>query len=278
VYCCAMCSNIRLAANGIELLYDCLNFAELPIDYIKCPLSPDSRAEVFRALRFRPVLLHGWGPPTYNIFSDTVPKPELLSELVEQTKTPYLSVHLDYYGDVGSLGNCTKALDQIQANVQKLQATVGVDILLENTLHYPWVYRPQFITDPAFWRDVIATSGAEMLLDLAHARVASHHLGIDARGYISGFPLPHVREVHISGPRMEKQGLKDSHLFLGEEDFELLAWIKPQLPCLEILTLEYSGGQRFDAVNGDLISPEDNTARVLIEQLERLGDLLTSGD
>src|SRR5262245_30409451 len=87
---------LSLAANGYADLYTLLQREDVPIDYIKCPLSPNSRAEVARALAYRPVILHCWGPPGYSATRPQIPEPQLLTELAQSSGTPFLSVHLDY--------------------------------------------------------------------------------------------------------------------------------------------------------------------------------------
>ena len=81
---------IALAANGYTDLFTLLEQGKVPIDYIKCPLSPDSRNEVTRARRYRPVVLHCWGPPGYSVTRPEAPEPSLLTETVPNSVEPPL--------------------------------------------------------------------------------------------------------------------------------------------------------------------------------------------
>ena len=38
-----------------------------------------------------------------------------------------------------------------------------------------------------------------MLLDISHARLAAHHLGMDAWDYIHALPVERIREIHVTG-------------------------------------------------------------------------------
>lgn len=233
---------LRLAANGFQDLYALLDAGEnLPLDFIKCPLSADGRAEVAQALKYRPVLLHGWGPGGYSITQAEIPEPELLRELAPLSGSPNVSVHLHYKPERdGELGE-SALLERIQANVQRLQDLSGLPILLENVPFYPWVNVPRRSSDPDLIERACAASGAGFLLDLAHARVGAYHRQQDIHEYLSAMPLELVQEIHTSGPRLEEKGLMDRHLTLQPEDWELLRWTLERTPNVRILTHEYMG-------------------------------------
>jgi uncharacterized protein len=231
--------SIQLAANGLPDLYALLEAGEtLPLDAIKCPLSPHSRAEVERALQSTStVLLHGWGPPGYSVTRPEIPEPELLRELCALSGTPYLSVHLDPDAALDGSPEGAKVLDRIAEQAEKLREVSGVPLLIENM---PWrpgteeigALRPRLATDPAFIAAALEASGAGLLLDLAHASVACFHRGDDVYRYLETLPLHLVQELHVSGPRLEADGLRDRHLTLRPDDWELLAWTLERAPKL----------------------------------------------
>ncbi|WP_027892083.1 DUF692 family multinuclear iron-containing protein [Calidithermus chliarophilus] len=252
---------IRLAANGTPELFELLYTHDLPLDYIKCPLSPDSRREVLRARHYLPVLLHGWGPPGYSLTMPEIPEPGLLCELAGLSGTPFVSAHLDYLpGRDGELSP-EALLGRVASSASRLRALTGKEVLLENLPWYAWKSRPRYTTDPAFIAQALECSGSDLLLDLAHARVAAWNRGEEVRDYLAALPLGRVREVHVSGPRLEPEGLRDRHRSLSEEDYRLLEWVMPRLPRLEVLTLEYMGSRP----GGEAGGPE-----VWLEQIERL--------
>ena len=232
--------SIKLAVNGVPELYALLGtHPDLPIHAIKAPLSPISTPEVERAHQHRPVLLHGWGPPGYSVTDDTVPEEALLARLVTLSGTPTLSVHLDPRHDDGH--DEAALLGRIARQADRLRALSGLPLLLENVPWRPGTGRPRWGTDPDFIRAALDAARADLLLDLAHARVAAHHRRTDPRAYLAVLPLHRVRELHVSGPRTGPDGLRDRHLTLQTEDWALLDWTLPRTPHAAWLTHEYMG-------------------------------------
>lgn len=244
-----------MAANGLDDLYTLLDAElykseqDLPLDAIKCPLSPNSRAEVGRALGYRPlVLLHGWGPPGYSVTRPEIPGQELLRELSTLSHTPYLSVHLDPDPALDGELDRSILLERVVEQAGRLRQLSGLPLLLENV---PWrpgteeigAVRPGFGTDPDFITAALEVCGAGLLLDLAHARVACFHRGEDVHGYLEALPLSLVRELHVSGPRLEAGGLRDRHLALHPTDWALLDWALERTPGVQWLTHEYAGAR-----------------------------------
>jgi uncharacterized protein len=256
---------IALAANGYDDLFALLDAGEVPIDYIKCPLSPDSRTEVARARAYRPVLLHCWGPPNYSATRPEVPEPELLTELAATSGTPFLSVHLDYIPETDDEMDREALLSHIGRQVAILRRLSGTEVLLENVPWYPWIDRPRFNTDPDFITEAVMRSEAYLLVDIAHVRVAAWHRQESAEEYVASLPLDRALEVHISGPRMSDEGLRDRHMPLTEEDYALLDFVLDRAPNVRHLTLE-SVGRRAKTAHYD----EPDGPEILADQLARL--------
>ncbi|MGC4048002.1 MAG: DUF692 family protein [Armatimonas sp.] len=256
---------MKLAANGYADLYTLLAKGEVPIDYIKCPLSPNSRPEVERALTYRPVVLHCWGPPGYSATRPEIPEPALLTELSAVTGTPFLSVHLDYKPDLDGEKSQAEILVYVRHEVVKLKALCSKDVLLENVPYYPWHTAPCWATDPAFITEAIVSSDASFLIDTAHARVAAWHRGEDVKDYLAALPLVRAREIHVSGPRMSDEGLRDRHMALMAEDYELIDFVLERAPKVELITTEYAGRREKTLHYNEPDGPE-----LLAEQLEML--------
>jgi uncharacterized protein (UPF0276 family) len=261
---------LALAANGYPDLFTLLNQGDVPIDYIKCPLSPDSRTEVARAREYRPVVLHCWGPPGYSATRPAIPEPELLTELAQSSGTPFISVHLDYSPETDGEKDRDSLLAHIRQEVAALKRLSGKEVLLENVPWYPWQTRPRWATDPEFITESIVGSNARLLVDTAHARVAAWHRGESAEEYLAALPLEHAREVHVSGPRMSEEGLRDRHMALTDEDYALLHFVLDRAPNVCLVTLEYIGRREKTAHYGEPDGPE-----LLAEQLAQLDALRT---
>jgi len=247
---------ISLAANGYTDLYDLLTDQKVPIEYIKCPLSTNSRDEVNRALAYRPVVLHCWGPPGYSATRPEIPEPKLLQELSRLSDAPFVSVHLDYLpqldGELDPLG----LIARVHEMVKRLRDLTEKEILLENVPWYPWTDRPRISVDPSFIDDIVENTGAGLLLDLAHAQVAAWHQSLPVEDYVMALPLEQVREIHISGPRMSEEGLRDRHMSLRETDSAILELVLEETPNLELITSEYSGRRPNTASYNELDGPE----------------------
>lgn len=255
----------QLAVNGIPELYELLYNYDLPLDYIKCPLSPNSRAEVAKARQYLPVLLHGWGPPGYSVVMQKIPEPKLLQELVKTSQTPFISAHLDYNPERDGDLSKEALIHRVQRNVEALKDLTGLEVLIENLPFYAWRSRPRYTTDPAFIADTLEASGAHFLLDVSHATVAAWHRNQDPWDYISQMPLEQVWEVHTSGSRDSEKGLRDFHGSLREQDYGLLEQTLRHTSSLRVLTLEYMPIEQ--------LKDEPQGPGVLMLQIMRLEEL-----
>ena len=152
----------------------------------------------------------------------------------------------------------------------------GLETLLENIPHYPWSKAPRFVGDPAFITEALTVAGTRMLLDISHAQVTAYHRGEDFSNYLKRLPLDKVVEMHVSGARMEDDGLRDRHVALTEDDYMLIEKLVCELPPLQILTLEYGGAPEFGSTSsGQKVRIDRNDPQVLREQLLRLKSILT---
>ena len=262
---------IRLAANWSQALEKLLCKVHAPVDFLKIPLERDAKAQLERARGLKPVLLHGWGPP-YRIGMADIPAVDELQELIAASGTPYLSVHLDFQPeDFDGQTSPEIALNRVRENVQRLRELTNLDILLENMPTYAWSERPRFVTDPEFIAAALDASGAGFLLDIAHTRVAAHHRCEDENTYLNALPLERALEIHVSGPRLEKDGLRDRHLPMAEADYALLECVLERAARALTITLEYGGipdeGKTRD---GREMRFNRNDPAALLEQLGRL--------
>jgi uncharacterized protein (UPF0276 family) len=174
--------------------------------------------------------------------------------LARRADTPWLSVHLDLgwtflaYRWPGP-SPIPRALARRWAvrSVHRLQDACQTSVsgrtpvLVENIPHWSRS-RPSYTADPAFIAGVVEESGCNLLLDLAHARVAAHYQREPVRDYLARLPLDRLVEIHVSGPRpgpYPDGRLIDAHQPMLEVDYDLLAWVlahsRPQA-----VTLEYS--------------------------------------
>jgi uncharacterized protein len=265
---------IKLAANWSTALEKLLRKINPPLDYLKMPLEREARLTLNVARALRPVLLHGWGG-FYRAGMLEIPQPGVLLDLVQASSTPYISVHLDVQPeDFETPITRELALERVVKSVSALKKLTGLEVLLENVAHYAWSERPSFVTDPSFIAECLERSNTGFLLDLAHARVSAYHRGEEARDYLGALPLDKVKEIHVSGARLEADGLRDRHLPLSELDYLLLEEVIAKTPNLNILTLEYGGiSDMGKTSDGREIRIPRNDSSALLEQLGRLDTL-----
>lgn len=262
---------IRLAANWSQALEKLLRKVQAPVDFLKIPLERDARSQLAQARSLKPVLLHGWGPP-YRIGMAEIPAVDELRELIAASNTPYLSVHLDFQPeDFEAEISQERALERVRESVQRLRQITKLEILLENMPTYAWSERPRFVTDPEFVAAALDCSGAGFLLDIAHVRVAAHHRHEDANAYLERLPLERALEIHVSGPRLEPDGLRDRHLPMLGADYALLERVLERATRALTITLEYGGiPDAGRSREGQEMRFNRNDPAALLEQLGRL--------
>jgi uncharacterized protein (UPF0276 family) len=194
-----------------------------------------------------PILLHG---DVQAAGAEPLSQRELddLQALVEETRTPWFSVHLDVRSipefEALKKGGYQRrdtpraeALSRIVSRVEQLKAALPVPILLENIPHWP-ADTLDLAADPEFISEVLLETECDMLLDLSHARVSGERLGLPDEDYLFRLPLGKVVEVHVSGPRVKGGMLRDAHEPMTEDDYALLDWLlRRHRP--EAITLEY---------------------------------------
>lgn len=95
-----------------------------------------------------------------------------------------------------------------------------------------------FESDPAMIRRVLDALDVDMLLDLAHARVAAAFHQMPVRDFLAQLPLERVRQVHISGARQVGGVVQDAHETLSADDYDLFQWVIERTQP-EVVTLEY---------------------------------------
>jgi len=142
-------------------------------------------------------------------------------------------------------------------------------VILENVMWDPepdWVI-PRPVLEPDVITQVVRESGCGLILDLAHADISARHFGVDAREYICGLPLDRLRELHVTGVRMDENGLWKDHYPLEGQDWELLKWAMERIRNGEwaepwVVTFEYGG------VGADYEARTDGN--ILAEQVPRL--------
>jgi uncharacterized protein (UPF0276 family) len=177
---------------------------------------------------------------------------QLMKQKLEQTKAPWLSIHLGFSAAevvfdktmqaLSATLNRETLLETIVMNTRALAESIGVPLLLENLDYNPGgAY--EFICEATFITEVLERANTDMLLDIAHARVSASRFGIDIKDYLAELPMERVKQLHISGPRLDGDTLRDAHEPLQAEDYELLEYVLSVTKPWAV-TLEYSKEER----------------------------------
>jgi len=266
---------VQLGCNYSPALFYLLERDGVDIDWIKLSRLETVDANLALASSARPVLLHilphaGQRPGLWDDYTWSA-----FDRQLRLAESPHAGLHFDLRAEdwdepldvrYQPREQAAAMLRRLADGVRAVQQRVNIPVLVEN-MDYGHPEVPRLAVQPeSFWQ-VLEETGAGLLLDLSHLRCTAYHLGVDERAYARALPLHAVREVHISGPRLEPNGLCDRHYALQEEDYALLAWL---LGFTEpaIVTLEYGGtGQAFE-------TPERNDPQALEAQLVRLRQLL----
>lgn len=293
---------MKFAVNYSSAAADLLREGRIEIDCFKCPAWPDTvaAAQALHAVYVHLPLRVGAGIGDAIDTETRQPADwRQLEPLVVQTGTPQINVHLAPFGtdfpgvpvDSGDPAHVERLYAHALRDVQALVARFGPErVVVENAddgkgrILYA-ALRPDLI------RGLVHEAGCCFLLDVAHARMAAHLLGMDARAYIGQLPLERTTEVHLAGIQpfagrwlalMRDGGLSEEelgwfaglesgqlvdHLPLTDEDWAFYAWSLEQVRRGQwgqpwIIALEYGGvGRAYELLTD---------RQVLAEQVPRL--------
>jgi uncharacterized protein len=136
----------------------------------------------------------------------------------------------------------TAAVDQTVGSLRALAAAVGVPIGLENLA---LALGPSEVdAQPAMLARTLAAVDGVLLLDLHNLWCQATNYQRDARELATRYPLARVRQLHVAGGSWSASAIgapfrRDTHdALVPDEVMELVAWIIPRCPALEVVILE----------------------------------------
>lgn len=221
-----------------------LRRGHIAVDKFKCPPWPDLLASARAAQQ---VYCH-FPLRTGNLESADW---ERIKELADLTDTPFINVHLSDSGAPKGL-RANDVQSWLNDEVSKLCSIFGAPkVIVENLIYRPGAGISEAAVRPETLGYVLESSGCGFLLDLSHARISAHHLGVEARELINAYPVMQLRELHITGIARVNACLED-HMALTPEDWQETRWALEQIRKgswrrPELVGLEYGGvGPVFD--------------------------------
>lgn len=224
-----------------------LTEGKISIDRFKCPDWPDLIAE---AQAVHPVYVHfdlkaGGGK------LDKVNWAQIETLLV-QTETAYVNLHLIVPASRRALPAAEKRAQMIE-DVTAFTRRFGADRVIVENIPYRGIegkYDPICVQAEVF-HQLLAETGAGLLLDISHGRITAASLGLDERGYIESLPLHRLRELHVTGLH-QIDGVPTDHLDMLPADWEMFDWMMGKIragavPQPMMVSFEYGGiTDKFD--------------------------------
>ncbi len=164
------------------------------------------------------------------------PKPvdwDHIERILDETDTPYVNLHLEsklkdfpsLRVDVPETSQAGQIVQRMLEDVQAAVERFGAQRVIVENVHYRAgrgkTLRPS--VEPPVMRRILDETECGLLLDISHARIAAHYLGVDERDYIEALPVERLRELHFTGLHHLDGDLVD-HLEILESDWPVLAW------------------------------------------------------
>jgi uncharacterized protein (UPF0276 family) len=232
-----------------------LEQGKIELDRFKTMDWPDMIAA---ARRFRPVAVH-FGLEAGNGRVKTLDW-DAVARMLDDTGTPHLNLHLaptirDYPGipvDQAAPEARAEIFKRMLKDVRRAVKRLGAErVIIENVPYRgpeDKVFR--LAVEPETIQAIVAETGCGLLLDISHARIAAHSLGVAARDYMQRLPVSSLRELHFTGLH-DLNGRLQDHLSILERDWPYLDWVLERIRLGEwsqpwLLAFEYGGiGEKF---------------------------------
>ena len=240
-------TSIALAVNYSPQARELALQKAVDFDLFKCPDWPQVLSDAGRDHRtyIHHDLMAGQGQPG----ADDI---DGIGAALESTQTPFVNTHV---APLAGVHTDAEAMESVRGDVTRLCDAFGPDrVIVENV---PWESTPDYpiaavAADPTFVTEVLNETGALLLLDLAHARVAAAERGQQVRAFIAAHPLYKLRELHVTGLGKDDEGRVRESMPMQAADWELFVWV---LDCIAegkwprpwAIALEYGGvGPHFE--------------------------------
>jgi uncharacterized protein len=250
---------MKFAINYSPQAEEALDAGQIDIDLFKCSDRPDL---IEKAQRLKPAYVHF---PLNAGVQSFAPDWQKIEEMKNATATRFINIHLTAtdkdYPDIPvtsqDSGHQERILKKALKDMRELIARFGAEnVILENDPYHAearaslYILRPP--TEPKMITEVIRQTGCGLLLDIDHARVSAHYMGISLEDYVTQLPTDRLMELHMTGTKLNKEGWLESHYEMQEEDWPIFDWALDKIrqgawSHPSIYAFEYGGvGEKFD--------------------------------
>lgn len=267
---------MKFALNYSPQAAELIAAGQIDIDFFKTPPWPEMIAI---AGRIRPVVVHfelDAGPGI--TFADL----EEIDKILRETTTRFVNLHLDakskhFSDDLQKLSpqdRHSRVLERLIQDVQIVVDQFGAERVIVENVPFRGPHNNKKLAEsslPQVISAVVQTTNCGLLLDIAHARISAHTLGMEMREYLQQLPTDRLRELHITGIHVWENGRLQDHLSMLPEDWDWLSWVLARVHQDDwskphMLAFEYGGTGPFFGKHCD--------PRVLAEQVPRLAALV----
>ena len=286
---------MKLAANYSKPLLQLLNQdRNLPVDYIKVPVSPFPFCwgQFKKGHKYRDLLPHPSQSGILAIGHHDIKKRfnlRIVHRIIHETNPPFLSTNIQakinhFPGFESYQHEYNPDLEmaikkRLNETISMIKHQIKIPLILENYPYYSWVGRNiKLGAEPAFISELCETTDCGFLLDIPHAKVSSRNMNRDVFAYISRLPLGRLMEIHISGAKNAPGvGVWDSNTVLEEEDYQILEFVLRHAGP-KIVTIEYGGYPDFqyDPRNRRIAHCLRNSSSELLEMINRISLMIKS--
>ncbi len=235
---------LKLGIAISRTVYALAQAGRLDVDYIVYygQIGPQYLQEL---IKYKPVMLHDLPEPFWlnyeNPFLDSLLIPA--REMLDTAKCPWLSTGIGASaepqahrggpyreGDASALQTREKVIENITRHGRRLREWAGVPLALENFNYHP-TNAYEYICEPELFCSLLEAIQADMLLDLAHARISANNMKWPSlQDYLLALPLPKVREIHFTRPGWQGDQMVDLHQPVQADDLEILDWVLDRTP------------------------------------------------
>mgnify|MGYP001346331071 FL=1 len=111
-------------------------------------------------------------------------------------------------------------------------------VALENLNYFP-TSAYSHVCEPDFFSKVVRDNDVYCILDIAHAMISAHNLGIDWQDYFLQMPLERVKEIHLSTHGIVDGKWRDLHERPNDETLKVLQFIWEKLTSDAYLIIEF---------------------------------------
>jgi len=268
---------MKFAINYSPQAADLFRKSKIELDYFKTPPWPDMIAE---AENLSPIMVH------FNLRAGDFEEPNWteIEGFLAKTSTVYINTHLGikcnempHIPAYEPPNNQQRAeiLDRLISNVGKLTRYFGQDRVIVENIPFRTNENSTLMAcaEPDIISQVVEKTGCGFLLDVSHARISAHYMGIDEQEYIEGLPVHRLRELHFTGIH-DWDGYLMDHLPLLDQDWPWLEWVLEKINHSEwgkphMMAFEYGGTGDFFRCFSD---PE-----VIASQVPRLFEMCHNG-